>query len=360
MLRIFRSLKASQKFVSLCLTLPNLKLLFPEKINLQSESIRSFYTKRIVKVPHDLLALAEELSFVYRLLEMSLFAPIASEDANELVSLGVATINAAFYAIHYMYHPSSSSQSQAHSVSSTTHSPSQQQEHHHLGMTVVAQSIWTQKRIKSILKEHSGPWLNFSFLMSKILVENVHSYMVYSSSEKLKASSSSTHAISLIAVQNVWNECIIAMGSLAVSLIQNFIGLYGDYDKSSVDTQNFNVDSQLSNNERIKLLLNCDTNQLEFWVQILTLSYRKACRLKIVKKQKETKTAEAPKDQAKEPPAQEAPTDLTTSKKEEAKKPSQEHTTNEVDVQIEDDNHSASDLMTTGKDWKILLIRFCN
>lgn len=45
--RIFQSLKAGQIFVDLCLSLPVLKSFTPESTTIQSDSVKSFFTKVI-------------------------------------------------------------------------------------------------------------------------------------------------------------------------------------------------------------------------------------------------------------------------------------------------------------------------
>ncbi len=46
---IFQTLRASQKFVEVCLSFPTLKTLHPESVNIQCDATRNFYAKVVGK-----------------------------------------------------------------------------------------------------------------------------------------------------------------------------------------------------------------------------------------------------------------------------------------------------------------------
>lgn len=113
--------------------------------------------------------------------------------------------------------------------------------------------------------------------------------------------------VSLNAVQSFWNELITAMSTLAISLMQNFINVHnvcsqyqtqvnvstpsGERDakgekRSGLGIYHFKVDVSLSSAERLRLFFKSDgagTNSIELLIQLMTLSYRKACCLKLLK-----------------------------------------------------------------------------
>jgi len=95
--------------------------------------------------------------------------------------------------------------------------------------------------------------------------------------------------ISLLAVQQVWNEIIVSVACHAIELSHNFFNLHctdigpiQGKKSSSLLPKPFKIDDQISNGERIRFLFE-HFNVVEMLIQMTTLSYRKACRLKLVK-----------------------------------------------------------------------------
>ena len=87
---------------------------------------------------------------------MPLFSPLASSDAQHLTLLGISTIYSAFIVIQNFYGSSTHAQTltvacagSAPPVSSSCLS----EEDYNIGIGIVSQAIWTQKRIAYILKE---------------------------------------------------------------------------------------------------------------------------------------------------------------------------------------------------------------
>lgn len=98
--------------------------------------------------------------------------------------------------------------------------------------------------------------------------------------------------ISLLAVQQVWNEIVISVTCHAIELAHNFMNLHCSDSghvqgkkssaSSAASSKSFKIDDQISNGERIRLLFE-HFNVVEMLIQMTTLSYRKACRLKLIK-----------------------------------------------------------------------------
>jgi len=167
----FERLSAGQKLSEACLSLPHLKTLHPEGINIIPDGMKTFYSQVVTKystyrrfkdiskkfqsslyhdfnviysfVPcsPDLVLLEEELNLVYKMLSMPLFGPLTSSEATELTQLGVSVLYAAFLVIQYFYGGTTSPVSE---------------EDYTLGVGIVSQAIWTEKRIACILKEDTA------------------------------------------------------------------------------------------------------------------------------------------------------------------------------------------------------------
>ncbi len=105
----------------------------------------------------DMSTLSEELNLVYRLLSMPLFSPLVSSDAQHLTLLGIATLYSSFIVIQYFY--GSSAQLQPQALTAATPGPGSastsnlSEEDYNIGIGIVSQAIWTQKRIAYILRE---------------------------------------------------------------------------------------------------------------------------------------------------------------------------------------------------------------
>ena len=227
--------------------------------------------------------------------------------------------------------------------------------------------------------------------MSKFVNQCIHSYMSLVSAHAQesksepktgKESQKSGHGpISLVAVQSVWNELLTAMSALGINLVQNFIKIYspesppahatasgshGPKDKHGHHLSHFRVDTQMSNAERLKLFFKADGfNEIELFVQMMTLSYRKACRLKLLKysRHKYTSSVETSQEDNNNPVVtltnlvprlpstigseSSCSTSEGTNDHHELENIINTNNENEVDVEIEDEDHSVSDFMTT-------------
>jgi hypothetical protein len=376
-LQIFQSIRAGQCFVEICLALPNLRNYYSDSVSLQSDSIRNLYSKIATKNPNvEMIAVSEELNLVYRLLSMPLFAPLTSADAYKLTQLGVGAMYAAFAVIMHFYGNVSTSNQQScgsqnqqssslASVSMSNLSVSENE--YETGVLIVSEAIWTQKRVISILKQDTGlpqwTWLNCSLAFSKILIVSIHAYMHHvTCTADPKISAKDKERISLVSIQQVWNEMITAISVHGIYMIQNFIRIYcpdvpvqptqhqshsgGKHHKGSASTKSFRVDDNLTSADRIKLLFE-NFNTFEMLIQMATLSYRKACRLKLLKycpkvgdMEDETENSEqlAVADQDNDNNGNNMDTENYFSLGGE-KLDENEH----IDVEIEDENHSVSD-----------------
>lgn len=133
----------------------------------------------------DSIGLSDELSLVYRLLNVWQFATVSSADAHKLLSLGLSCMNAAFSMVICSYGgisstgsgPSSSTHGGSSTGSSTalqaavspgipsmatsgsvSVSPSQSDVDYQAALMIVAEAIWVQKRIiKILIDDPSSP-----------------------------------------------------------------------------------------------------------------------------------------------------------------------------------------------------------
>jgi hypothetical protein len=97
--------------------------------------------------------------------------------------------------------------------------------------------------------------------------------------------------ISLVSVQQVWNELIVSVACHAIDLAHNFMNLHCvahgiDNSKKCLPGTSLKsflkVDERISNADRIRVLFE-GLNTVEILMQMTALSYRKACRLKLIK-----------------------------------------------------------------------------
>jgi hypothetical protein len=98
--------------------------------------------------------------------------------------------------------------------------------------------------------------------------------------------------MNLIHVQSYWNEIITSIACHAVEMANNFVSLpCGEVHQSvgKKPTQlgkNFKLEDHNSNDDRIRHFFD-QFGVVEVVMQMATLSYRKACRLKMLKAQKD-------------------------------------------------------------------------
>jgi hypothetical protein len=115
--------------------------------------------------------------------------------------------------------------------------------------------------------------------------------------------------------------------------------------------KNFKIDEHNSNEDRISYFFD-QFGVVEVLMQTTTLSYRKAGRLKMIKAQKENELATTeiiidPVILVEQHDVDKTATAQPSSLRAEDEQLTNQHDNDHIDVEIEDENHSVSDLMTT-------------
>lgn len=137
--------------------------------------------------------------------------------------------------------------------------------------------------------------------MSKQIFLNTHAYMHHVSCSENKVAAKDRDKISLIAVQQCWNELIVSISTHGLDMAREFLtqgsidgavptpspAPSGSTHHSKKPTQvsggrAFKVEEYLNSADRVKLFFD-HVSIIEMVVQMTTLSYRKASRLKLCK-----------------------------------------------------------------------------
>lgn len=158
--------------------------------------------------------------------------------------------------------------------------------------------------------------------------------------------------LNLVQVQAHWNEIVTSIACHAVEMANNFMSLPCGEKKPDPKKQ-FKIEEQNSNEERIAHLFD-HLRVIEILMQMSTLSYRKAAKLKMIKvKQIEEAKAKSEGGEAHDEgktDEQDAETPKAGPAKSGSAEPKESEENEQVDVEIEDENHSVSDIMTTDDD----------
>jgi len=93
--------------------------------------------------------------------------------------------------------------------------------------------------------------------------------------------------VSLVAVQQAWNELITSVVCHCIDVSHHFMNLHAGIESSSQVVQPgvrcvYRVDEYMSTSDRIRTLFD-GLNIVEILTQLTALNYRKACRLKLIK-----------------------------------------------------------------------------
>lgn len=136
-------------------------------------------------------------------------------------------------------------------------------------------------------------------MFSKHIFLNIHAYMHHVSCADSKVAVKDKDKVSLIAVQQSWNELIVSISNHGLELAREFITQvsteaptpatsssgsthHGKKSSQSAGYKAFKVDEFVSVGDRVKQFFD-HLSVIEMVVQMATLSYRKASRLKLNK-----------------------------------------------------------------------------
>lgn len=151
---------------------------------------------------------------------------------------------------------------------------------------------------KLIIEFSLQVWLNCTLAFSKQIFLNIHAYMHFVSCMDNKVAVKDKDKISLIAVQQSWNELIISIATHGLEMAHEFLnqvsseaplatsshsgGSQGKKSSGGQPVRGMKLDDTLSNEDRVKQFFE-HLGVVEMVVQMTTLSYRKASRLKLSK-----------------------------------------------------------------------------
>lgn len=126
------------------------------------------------------------------------------------------------------------------------------------------------------------------FVSLYVYMKNVSALAEQGSSLKsTSADKEVSQRINMTTVQQVWNEIVTSVACHGVQMVQSFLPLLPISDVSVTESKlkanlsNFRNELEMSNSERIEAFFEGSLNVIELLVQIITLSYRRACRLKM-------------------------------------------------------------------------------